>query len=319
MTKIRTIKDLNGIVIMYDLGLYSYKGIITPQLFPPQLSNKFVEITNKAIEYFNKTSNENPKITSYLEIEDCSLERNYFIIHFELYNEFIALIQPVRIQLIKINKNIDDFLVEQNFDIQELTNKINILTTENSNYKEEIKNLKNDILTANNKFKEEIDILKNDMLTLKSEIEKINQNKNNQQFNNLSQQSLPSTFTYNKPLQFNNQVTTTPSNTITNPTTSSSTFPTFNFPVNNPTTNQPTNSSTIPTFNFPVNNPTTSSINNQSTSSSTIPTFNFPVTNPTTSSINNQPTSSNNIPTIGSNNIPTFEKLTVSLGNNSVK
>jgi hypothetical protein len=275
--KIRTLRDINGIIVMYDLGLYSYKGLVSPQLFPPQLSNKYVEITNKAIEYFNKESNENPRINSYLETLDYNLEKNNFIINFELNNEYILIQQPIKIQLIKTNKNIDDFLVEQNFDIIELDKKINILSTENCKYKEEITSLKNDLVC------------------LKLEMEKIKQTiiENNQQISNFNNQN-KSNFSQNIPNNFmfpnsdNNMFNNKTSKTFTNSTNNSVPIPQFNNnSINNPTINTSTNSTinttTNPVINStsnPVTNSTSNPVINTTNNQATVPQFTNSVSNP---------------------------------------
>jgi hypothetical protein len=232
MNKIRTIRDINGIVIMCDLGLYSYKGLISPELFPPQLKHKYVEITNKAIENFNKTLNDSQIINSYFEFENFTLEKNNFIINYELYNDYIALKQLIKIPLIKTVKTIEDFLAEQNYDINELHNKVidfdvknKTLTDENLLSKTEIVNLKAEVIN----LKLEIDKIKVEITELKS--------KNTS--SNLLQQPNQFTFTTQPTVTGLTNNTQTSFNGLTN-----NTKPSFNGLSNN---NQPT-------FNVPQTN-----------------------------------------------------------------
>jgi len=256
MNKIRTIRDINGIVIMCDLGLYSYKGLISPELFPPQLKHKYVEITNKAIENFNKTLNDSQIINSYFEFENFTLEKNNFIINYELYNDYIALKQLIKIQLIKTVKTIEDFLAEQNYDINELHNKIidcdnknKTLTDENILSKAEITNLKSEVIN----LKLEIDKIKVEITELKSK--NISSNSTQQSIKN--QLTFPTT----QPI-FN-----TSANLLNNNITNNS-QPTFN--------SQPTNNSQ-PTFNT-LNNKL--SFNSQLTNNKQISNVLVPETKP---------------------------------------
>ena len=309
--KIRTIKDVSGIVIMYDLGLYSYKGLVSPQLFPPQLSHKYIEITNKAIEFFKKESNESPKINSYLEMEDYNLEKNNFIINFELYNEYIALKQPIKIQLVKTNKNIDDFLVEQNYDITELNKKIDILSAENFKYKEELNDIKNYLETLNTSVEK-----------IKLTISQYNQPVNNQPVNNQQVNNQPinnQSFNYipynnqpinNKPINnqlvnnqpINNQITNFQVNKPLENSQNNFTFPNFNNTSNNKISNGSITNTTIPTFNNLPNN-------------TSIPSF---ASLPNNTSIPSFASLSNKSDSIQKNDIAVFPQFITSTDNNKV-
>lgn len=128
MSRFTVIQQANNTsLLMYDMGLSYYKGVINLASFPVELQSNYLEVINDAIEHFLIDSIKNPKIKSIFEFPE-TCENNNFLISFELQRDFVNIQRIIKIEVKKYVKTVDDYIREHNNKLS-----LNIKTTkENS-------------------------------------------------------------------------------------------------------------------------------------------------------------------------------------------
>lgn len=114
MSRFTVIQQANNTsLLVYDMGLSYYKGVINLASFPVELQSNYIEVLNDAIEHFLIDSIKNPKIKSIFEFPETS-ENNNFLISFELQRDFVNIQRIIKIEVIKYVKTVDDYIREHN-------------------------------------------------------------------------------------------------------------------------------------------------------------------------------------------------------------
>ncbi len=160
MNNFNLIQAPNGYYYLkYDMGNTYYKGIINPALFFEEIRTNYIEIVKEAIQYFRKTSTNDPSITSVFEYVDG--DKNNFIISFVINNTYVKFSKIIKIEVDKYAKTLEEYIGEQEYKFLDLQNTLEQQNKEISINQSKILALENKILELEIKNTELITNLSN--------------------------------------------------------------------------------------------------------------------------------------------------------------